>query len=65
VKVNGQEFVIGDAYEAGNDYEMDVKVFGREMADAVRAAQAEKRPRGNYTVTDLGSVTKPIRMTRL
>jgi hypothetical protein len=64
MKIDGKDVMPGYVYVAGDDYERDVLVLGREMANHVRAAKAEQRPMGVYEVSAPGSASMPWRLTR-
>ena len=64
MKIDGVDVTAGEAYIAGEDYETDVLVLGREMADAAQWWKAQVRPVVAYHITDAGSAVTPFRLTR-
>lgn len=58
MKINGVDVVPGETYESGKDYDLDVLVLGKAVADELWRAKGEGRPRGVYEVASVGSAAE-------
>lgn len=62
MSIDNSPLVPGDKYVAGEDYEADVQILGREMVDAVHSTKATTN--GAYVLTSTGGPSTPFQLER-